>query len=78
MRNDKEYFKVTREKMLGASIEEVSKPSDEKIPSLQQQLEPFRKILRETSFIAGSKPMFCDYLLFGFFMWAAALVPKHY
>ena len=74
--DDKEYFKVTREKMLGASIEEISKTSDERIPSLQKQLEPFRKILRETPFIAGSKPMFCDYLLFGFFMWARCSSPK--
>ena len=44
--------------------------------SLQKQLEPFRKILRKTPFIAGSKPMFCDYLLFGFFMWARCSSPK--
>ena len=75
--DDKEYFRMTREKMMGATIEEIANNSDNQIIPLQKQLEPFRKILRDTPFIAGSQPMFCDYYLFGFFMWARCSSPKN-
>ena len=74
--DDKEYFKVTREEMMGSTIEEISNTSKQRIPSLQKQLEPFRKILKENPYIAGSQPMYCDYILFGFFMWARCSSPK--
>ena len=50
--DDKEYFKVTREEMMGSTIEEISNTSKQRIPSLQKQLEPFRKILKENPYIA--------------------------
>ena len=49
---------------------------DSYIPILQKELNPFRRILKDNDFFSGKKPMYCDYLLFGFFMWARNTSPK--
>ena len=67
---DKIYFRETREKILNKTIEEVDLESSKYIPILQKELNPFRKVIRNNNFFTGSKPMYCDYILFGFFMWA--------
>ena len=67
---DKIYFRATREKMLNNTLEEVEKESSKFIPIFQKEINPFRKILKDNEFFTGSKPMYCDYMLFGFFMWA--------
>jgi len=68
--DDKIYFKETREKLLNNTIEEIEKNSKKFIPIFQKELNPFRKILGTNNYFTGSKPMYCDYILFGFFMWA--------
>ena len=67
---DKIYFRKTREKLLNKSLEEIEKDSSKYIPLFQKELNPFRKILRDNDYFTGKKPMYCDYMLFGFFMWA--------
>ena len=74
--DDKDYFRETREKMLNKKIEEIELESEKYIPILQKELNPFRKILKDNDFFSGNKPMYCDYLLFGFFMWARNTSPK--
>ena len=73
---DKIYFRETREKILNKTIEEVDLESSKYIPILQKELNPFRKVIRNNNFFTGSKPMYCDYILFGFFMWARNTSPK--
>ena len=68
--NDKIYFRATREKMLNSTLEEVEKESKKFIPIFQKEINPFRKLLKNNDFFTGPKPMYCDYMLFGFFMWA--------
>ena len=74
--DDKDYFRETREKMLNKKIEEIELESENYIPILQKELNPFRKILKDNDFFSGNNPMYCDYLLFGFFMWARNTSPK--
>ena len=74
--DDKNYFRETREKMLNKKIEDIDLESKKYIPILQKELNPFRKILKDNDFFSGNKPMYCDYLLFGFFMWARNTSPK--
>lgn len=73
---DKIYFRETREKILNKTIEEVDLESSKYIPILQKELNPFRKVIKNNNFFTGSKPMYCDYILFGFFMWARNTSPK--
>jgi len=74
--DDKIYFRKTREKILNKTIEEVELDSNKYIPILQKKLNPFRKVIKNNNFFTGSKPMYCDYILFGFFMWARNTSPK--
>ena len=68
--DDKIYFRKTREKLLNKSLEDIEKDSKQYIPLFQKELNPFRKILKDNNYFTGKKPMYCDYMLFGFFMWA--------
>jgi glutathione S-transferase len=68
--DDKNYFRETREKMLNKKIEDIDFESKKYIPFLQKELNPFRRIIKDNNYFTGDKPMYCDYLLFGFFMWA--------
>ena len=68
--DDKIYFRATREKMLNKTLEEVEQESKKFIPIFQKEINPFRKLLKNNDFFTGDKPTYCDYLLFGFFMWA--------
>ena len=74
--DDKIYFRKTREKILNKTIEEIELDSNKYIPVLQKELNPFRKVIRNNIFFTGPKPMYCDYILFGFFMWARNTSPK--
>ena len=75
--DDKIYFRETREKMLNNSLEDIEKESSKHILIFQKELNPFRKILKNNNFFLGSKPMYCDYILFGFFMWARNTSKKY-
>ena len=68
--DDKIYFRATREKILNNTLEEVEKESKKFIAIFQKEINPYRKLLKNNDFFTGSKPMYCDYMLFGFFMWA--------
>ena len=74
--DDRIYFKKSREKVLKNTLEEIELESNKYIPVLQKALNPFREIIKNNNYLSGSKPMYCDYLLFGFFMWARNSSPK--
>jgi len=73
---DKKYFRETREKMLNKKIEDIELESNKYIPIFQKELNPFRKIIKNNDYMTGDRPVYCDYLLFGFFMWARNSSPK--
>ena len=66
---DRDYFRRTREKALGRTLEEVHAPS-RGLTLLDQALEPLRGRLEESDYLDGDAPAGADYLVFGHFMWA--------
>ncbi|MHB0775864.1 glutathione S-transferase N-terminal domain-containing protein [Halomonas sp. WWR20] len=66
---DQDYFRSSREKALGRTLEEFHAPS-KGLTLLDQALEPMRGRLSEADFMDGDAPAAADYLLFGHFMWA--------
>lgn len=66
---DRDYFRDTREKRFGRSLEDLHSPS-KGLSMLDQALEPMRGRLREVDFLDGESPAAADYLVFGMFMWA--------
>lgn len=66
---DRDYFRETREKRFGRTLEEFHSPS-RGLVQLDAALEPLRGLLAESDFIDGASPAAADYLVFGNFMWA--------
>lgn len=67
--DDRHYFRETREKRFGRTLEEFHSPS-KGLAQLDAALEPLRGHLKESNFIDGEAPAAADYLMFGNFMWA--------
>lgn len=70
---DKEYFRTSREKVFGMTLEEVVAPADEALPAFQASLAPMRATLEQYSFMGGDAPSFADHIAFGPFAWARAI-----
>lgn len=66
---DKDYFRKTREEMLGAPLEDLCKDHPAAIANLHKTLAPVEATLTEFAFLAGDKPNFSDYIVFGSLQW---------
>ena len=67
---DKPYFRESREKRIGATLEQFQIAPDVARAQMTQALSPLRALLKEQPFINGRRPAFADYCVFGAFMWA--------
>lgn len=72
---DKAYFRETREARWGLSLESFALPPAESVPLLRYALAPLRAMLERQPFIAGTQPMFADYVVFGVFQFARVMSP---
>ena len=68
--SEHEYFRTSREKRFGKSLEEVVADRENTRTTLKQALYPIRKVLEIGPFLGGDNPSFSDYAIFGAFMWA--------
>jgi glutathione S-transferase len=73
--SDQAYFRKSREKRFGMSLEEVVKDRANTKKTLKKTLSPMRKSIAIWPFIGGENPNYCDYALFGAFMWARTTSP---
>ena len=73
---DKDYFRTSREKVFGMTLEDVVAPADEALPKLRASLAPMRAVLERYSFMGGDTPSFADHIAFGPFAWARAISPR--
>ncbi|MGM0536387.1 MAG: glutathione S-transferase N-terminal domain-containing protein [Pseudomonadota bacterium] len=67
--DDRAYFRETREKRFGRTLEEFHSPA-KGLAQLDAALEPLRGRLKSADFLDGEAPAGADYLIFGSFMWA--------
>ena len=67
---EQSYFRESREKLLGKSLEEVVANRQDRLPRLQKLLTPLRSTLSKQEYLSGETPGFSDYILFGVFQWA--------
>ncbi len=72
---DKAYFRESREKRFGMSLEAFSADGTAALSTLRGVLDPARNLLVRYPFIDGATPAFADYILFGAFQWARAVSP---
>jgi len=72
---DRDYFRATREKIFGKSLEEVQAGREDSVKGLRQALNPLRLMLSSQPFIGGDGPLYADYLAFGALQWARVISP---
>ena len=72
---DKAYFRESREKRLGARIENFVPQQGKWLAAFREALQPLRPGLTQGPFISGKGPGFSDYIVFGAFMWARSVSP---
>lgn len=65
---DQAYFRETREKRFGMSLEDFSKTAN--IDKARQALTPLRAQVSQNKFIEGNEPTAADYIAIGRFLWA--------
>lgn len=66
---DREYFRKSREEMLGARLEELCKDHVAALANLHKVLAPLEATLAEFRYLAGDMPNFSDYIVFGSLQW---------
>ncbi|MGV6873527.1 glutathione S-transferase family protein [Pseudochelatococcus sp. B33] len=67
---NRDYFRASREKRFGQSLEAVVADRPAHLAALREVLAPLRRTLREQDFLSGATPAYADYCVFGAFMWA--------
>jgi glutathione S-transferase len=66
---DKSYFRMSRERRFGRSLEEVQDDREARVETFRKSLEPFRKVLASQPWLSGDTPLYPDYVLFGALQW---------
>ena len=72
---DRPYFRETREKRLGARLEDIQSGRDDRVEAFRERLAPLRHMLAGQKFIGGNSPLFADYVVFGPLQWARVISP---
>ncbi|MGN7732467.1 glutathione S-transferase family protein [Ensifer sp. R-19] len=73
---DQAYFRQSREKRFGKSLEAVAESGGAALETLAEKLEPLRHMLKFQDFLGGASPLFADYIVFGAFQWARIVSPQ--
>jgi glutathione S-transferase len=73
---DRAYFRETREKQLGTTLEEHCANRDARLPEVATVLAPLQRTLAEQPFLAGATPAYADYIVFSVFQWARVGSPR--
>lgn len=72
---DRAYFRESREKRFGMTLEAYAADRDRHLTAVRQALEPIRLTLAGQPFLGGAAPLYSDYIVFGTMQWARAISP---
>jgi glutathione S-transferase len=72
---DRTYFRESREKRFGMTLEEAGGDPKRAVADLRGALDPLRPALIQHPFLGGERPAFADYIVFGPFQWARSVSP---
>jgi glutathione S-transferase len=73
---DQVYFRESREKRFGKSLEEVQTGPDANAEALANALMPARATLGHHDWLGGGGPLYTDYILFGSLFWLLAVTGR--
>ena len=66
---DQAYFRETREKRFGKTLEQVQDGREQRLPAFRASLEPLRMLVRQQQFVCGEEPGYGDYIVYGSLQW---------
>ena len=66
---DQAYFRTSREKAFGATLEQVMANRETRVEAFRRSLDPLRLVLRTQPFVGGAAPTYADYIAFGTLQW---------
>ena len=66
---DQKWYRKSREKRVGKTLEEFAEGREHTLPELQERLAPMHMMLKSQPFIGGQEALFADYVVFGVFQW---------
>jgi glutathione S-transferase len=72
---DRDYFRTSREKRVGTTLEAFVAERDSKLSAFRGSLTPLRAVLKAQPFLGGEQPLYADYAVFGPFQWARCISP---
>jgi len=72
---DRSYFRQTREKRFGRTLEAVTSDRDIAVSDFRSALQPIRECLVAQPFLGGDALSYADYIIFGGFQWARCVSP---
>ncbi|MBN8920608.1 MAG: glutathione S-transferase family protein [Rhizobiales bacterium] len=72
---DRAYFRESREKRFGKTLEEVAADPEGNVKALRSALEPVRATLKTQAFVGGDAPLYADFIVFGHLQWARCISP---
>jgi len=67
---DREYFRETREKIMGDTLEATHAKRDARFKNFSKTLNILRHTLKKEAFLCGETPAYADYSVFSAFQWA--------
>jgi glutathione S-transferase len=74
--DDRDYFRRSREALVGMTLEQYSADRDAALPSFLAICAPLQRTLSEQPFLAGEAPAYVDYIIFSVFQWARVGSPR--
>jgi glutathione S-transferase len=72
---DRAYFRGTREKRFGMTLEAAQSDREQRLPAFRDSLASLRLVLKTQAFFGGDSPLYADYAVFGPFQWARCIGP---
>jgi glutathione S-transferase len=72
---DQAYFRESREKRFGATLEQFGADRTGALVALRKALDTVRPVLVTQPYVGGAQPAFSDFILFGAFQWARVMSP---
>jgi glutathione S-transferase len=66
---DQAYFRASREKRFGTTLEAAQDGREARLPALQALLEPLRLVLKRQPWFGGAAPSYADHIIAGTLMW---------
>lgn len=70
---DRDYFRRSREERFGATLEDVVRDREARLPAFRAGLAPLRRTVERQDFLGGEAPNYADYIVFGAFQWARTI-----